>query len=175
MEIKILGTILILALFVLTFGFLAQIETTEAQIGCSYASCEQANAGLICLCGNTLTSPLKPWCCASVNGVYASRPECQTACMGVGVGVGPGVGTVPKAPTLDIMTVLDRIVDWLFAILLVIAAIFIIVAGYYFVTAAGSPEQVSKARAFVLYALIGVLVAFAAKGLINLVGRIVGA
>jgi len=75
---------------------------------------------------------------------------------------------------LDIMTVLNRIVDWLFTILLVIAAIFIIIAAFYFITAAGNPETVSKARNFVLYALIGVAVAVAARGLVLLVQRIVG-
>ncbi len=75
---------------------------------------------------------------------------------------------------LDVMTLLDRIVDWLFTILLVIAAIAIIIAAYYFVTAAGNPETVSKARNFVLYALIGVAVAVASRGLVALVQTIVG-
>jgi len=75
---------------------------------------------------------------------------------------------------LDVMTLLDRIVDWLFTILLVIAAIAIIIAAYYFVTAAGNPETVSKARNFVLYALIGVAVAVASRGLVALVRTIVG-
>ena len=77
-------------------------------------------------------------------------------------------------PDLDVMVVLERIVDWLFTILLVIAAISIIIAAYYFVTAAGNPETVSKARNFVLYALIGVAVAVASRGLVWLVRDIVG-
>jgi len=75
---------------------------------------------------------------------------------------------------LDVMTLLDRVVDWLFTILLVIAAIAIIIAAYYFVTAAGNPETVSKARNFVLYALIGVAVAVASRGLVALARTIVG-
>lgn len=78
----------------------------------------------------------------------------------------------PAAPELDVMDMLDSITNWLFIILLVIAAIFIILAAYYFITAMGDPDKVSKARSFVLYALIGVLVGFAAKGLIMLVERI---
>ena len=77
------------------------------------------------------------------------------------------------APTADIMATLDSITDWLFAILLVIAAIFIIVAAYNFVTAQGDPDKTKTARNLVMYALIGVLVAFAAKGLVLLVDRIV--
>ena len=84
----------------------------------------------------------------------------------------PPGGTI--APVVDVMTVLDNITDWLFAILLIIAAIAIIVAGYYFVTAQGDPEKTKTARSFVLYALIGVLVGIAAKGLVALVRRIAG-
>ena len=79
-----------------------------------------------------------------------------------------------EAPELDIMQTLDAIVNWLFTILLIVAAIFIIIAAYFFVTAAGDPEKTGKARNFVLYALIGVLVGFAAKGLVLLIGQIVG-
>ena len=64
--------------------------------------------------------------------------------------------------------------DWLFYILLIIAAIFIIIAAYYFVTAAGDPEKVKNAKNFVLYALIGVLVALMARGLVSLVKTIAG-
>lgn len=82
--------------------------------------------------------------------------------------------TPTTAPEKDIMTLLTNIMNWLFTILLVVAAIFIIVAAYYFITASGDPEKVKTARNFVLYALIGVLVAFAARGLVKLVGTIVG-
>jgi len=81
---------------------------------------------------------------------------------------------VRKAPTVDVMQILDRIVDWLFTILLIIAVIWLILAAYYFVTAQGDPDRISKARNMVLYALIGVLVAFAARGLVLLIERIVG-
>jgi len=79
-----------------------------------------------------------------------------------------------EAPELDIMEALDSITDWLFTILIVIAAIWIIVAAYTFVTAAGDPDKTKKARDFVMYAMIGVIVAFAAKGLVVLVSRMVG-
>ena len=84
-----------------------------------------------------------------------------------------GAAESPPA-NLDVMVVLERIVDWLFTILLVVAAIFIIIAAYYFVTASGNPETVSKARNFVMYALIGIAVAVASRGLVALVRTIVG-
>lgn len=69
-------------------------------------------------------------------------------------------------------SILYNVTNWLFTILLVIAAIFIIIAAYMFVTASGDPDKTKTARNFVLYALIGVLVAFGARGLVWLVERI---
>jgi hypothetical protein len=66
-------------------------------------------------------------------------------------------------------SMLDNLFNGLFIVLLVVAAISILIAGVFFVTAQGDPDKVAKARQFVLYALIGVLVAFAAKGLIMLI------
>jgi len=80
----------------------------------------------------------------------------------------------PVAPLLNVITVLCRITNWLFGILLIIAAIAIIVAAYLFVTATGDPDKTKRARDFVLYAVIGVIVAFVAKGLVLLVGTITG-
>ena len=82
------------------------------------------------------------------------------------------------APSWDnppnVMVVLERVADGLFAILLVVAAIFITIAAYFFVVAQGEPEKIKKARDFVLYTLVGVLLAFLAKGLVYLVATIVG-
>lgn len=86
----------------------------------------------------------------------------------------PGGGTSPETvPETDIMILLGSVMNWMFAILLIVAAIFIIIAAFHFVTAAGDPDKTKTARNFVLYALIGVLVAFAARGLVELVRLIV--
>lgn len=81
---------------------------------------------------------------------------------------------IVEAPYVDVMTALDNITDALFSILLIVAAIAIILAAYFFVTAAGEADKVKKARDFVLYALVGVLVAFLAKGLVMLIAQILG-
>lgn len=80
----------------------------------------------------------------------------------------------PEPPILGEGGVLDRITNYLFVILLMVAAIFIIIAGFQFVTAAGDPEKLNKAKISLLYALIGVLVAFSAKGLVKLIETIAG-
>lgn len=85
----------------------------------------------------------------------------------------PGPVAAPGWLTYDVIDTLDSITNYLFGFLLVIAAIFIIVAAFMFVTASGDPDKTKTARNFVLYALIGVLVAFLAKGLVMLVSYIV--
>jgi phosphoglycerol transferase MdoB-like AlkP superfamily enzyme len=78
------------------------------------------------------------------------------------------------APEVDIFDALNTLTDYLFTILLVVAVIFLIIAAFTFITASGDPAKVEKARNFVLYALIGVAVAVAAKGLVMLVQTIMG-
>jgi len=50
----------------------------------------------------------------------------------------------------------------------------IIVAGYYFVTAAGDPEKIQTAKRIILWTLIGLLVLFCATGLIELLKTVIG-
>ena len=79
----------------------------------------------------------------------------------------PVIGlAVDEAPEVDFWEALDRITNYLFAILLIIAVIFLIVAAIYFVTARGDAEKIKSARDMVLYALIGVIVGVLAKGLV---------
>lgn len=64
---------------------------------------------------------------------------------------------------------LSKLTDGLFVILMFLAVIAIVIAGYTFLTAGGDPEKITKSRNFVLYALVGVVVAFMARGLVVLV------
>jgi hypothetical protein len=70
---------------------------------------------------------------------------------------------------------IEAIITWLITIILVVAALFIVLAAFTFVTAGGDPEKVNAARNQVMYALIGVAVALLAYGLVLLVKRTVGA
>lgn len=83
---------------------------------------------------------------------------------------------IPDAPfesVDDLITKMDQIGDYIFTGLLVLAAIFLVVAGYFFVTASGNAEKIKKAREMLINALIGVAVGVAAKGLIAVIQNIV--
>lgn len=61
---------------------------------------------------------------------------------------------------------INNIIDFLFTLAIPLAALMIIVAGFYFVTAAGKPEQITTAKKIILWTLIGFLIILCAKGII---------
>ncbi len=74
-----------------------------------------------------------------------------------------------ELPDVDLIATLGNIADWLFYLLLGVAVIFIVIGGIYYATAQGDPEKVKKAGQNILYAMIGIIVASMAKGLVKLV------
>ena len=85
----------------------------------------------------------------------------------------PSSGTLLPLRSTNVINVLENVVDWLFTVLLIFAAIFIVIAGFQFVTAQGDPEKVKKARDMILYAIIGIVVALLARGIIYFAETIV--
>jgi len=69
---------------------------------------------------------------------------------------------------------IDRIIDFVFMIAIPITTIVILIAGYMFITAAGEAEKILTARKTIQWALIGLLVIICAKGLIALLGKVIG-
>lgn len=62
---------------------------------------------------------------------------------------------------------LNRIVDFLFYLALGVAPLMIIIAGFYFITAEGDPAKVERAKNIIKWTVIGLLVIFCSKGLIQ--------
>lgn len=81
-------------------------------------------------------------------------------------------GTIPESTIgseQDLFDLMDKIGGWIFTGLLVLATIFMVVAGYFFITAGGEPLKVTKARQMLINALIGLAVGFGARGLIAII------
>ncbi|MDP1538422.1 MAG: hypothetical protein Q8M00_00105 [bacterium] len=85
----------------------------------------------------------------------------------------PALAFAQPPATVDIMATLDGIVDWVFGILVIFAAIMLVWAGFSFITAGGDATKLGEARQKILYALIGIIVAFASRGLIAFVQTLV--
>jgi Type IV secretion system pilin len=71
-------------------------------------------------------------------------------------------------------TSLCTITNWLFYFLILLAVIFIIIAAFKYLTAAGDVEKVKSAGHELLYAVIAIVVGILAKATPSLVGSIIG-
>ncbi|HEY5221371.1 MAG TPA: hypothetical protein VIJ29_04535 [Candidatus Paceibacterota bacterium] len=74
-----------------------------------------------------------------------------------------------------ILQLLCNVFGWAFYFLIVLAVIFVIVAAFKYLTAAGDPEKVKSAGATLLYAAIAIGVALLAKAVPLVVGSFLGA
>ena len=73
----------------------------------------------------------------------------------------------PPSDPGTVVNTIQTLIDWLFYILILAAVVVIIMAAYNFLTAAGDPDKVSKARNYIIYALIALVVAFLARAIVN--------
>ena len=88
----------------------------------------------------------------------------------------PGL-TAPQTPIRgisDINTVIVRIVNWVMGLFFVVAVLFIFYAAYLYLTAAGNPEQVSKAHNQLIYSIVAIAVALLAGSMRFIVANLLG-
>lgn len=71
-------------------------------------------------------------------------------------------------------SILTKALNWVFGIVIIIAAIMLIWAGFTYVTSGGNAEKMKTALNSVIYALIGIAIAVLAKGLVFMICRFVG-
>ncbi|HOX30241.1 MAG TPA: pilin [Candidatus Paceibacterota bacterium] len=76
-------------------------------------------------------------------------------------------------PTNSVEEAINNVMNWFFIIVLIIAVMFLLYAGFLFITAGGDPDKVNSARQNVMYAMVGVAVAVLAKGIVALVQGLV--
>jgi len=71
--------------------------------------------------------------------------------------------------TADFSSAIVSIINGIIGIFGAVAAIFVVVGGYYYMTSGGDPGKVKKAKDTILYALIGLAVAALAFAIVNFV------
>lgn len=69
--------------------------------------------------------------------------------------------------------VINDIINWIFWGLLIAAIIVIIIAAFRFLTSAGDPDKVKEARNYIIYAIVAIVVAFLAEGIVFFVERVI--
>ena len=85
---------------------------------------------------------------------------------------------LPCNPGLENLTgfqdfICTIVVNWLFTFLILLVIVFVIVAAYRYLTAAGDPEKVKSASNTLIYAAIAVIVALLARSMPVLVGSLI--
>lgn len=85
--------------------------------------------------------------------------------------------TLPPSPPItsiaDIFRYVDKILNLIFAALVVAAIFFVLMAGYTYITSAGDTEKTAKANKQLLYAAIGLGIALISKGIELVVRNII--
>ena len=66
------------------------------------------------------------------------------------------------------------VTDWIFYILMAFVGVMIVIGAFTIITAGGNPENVTKGRNYILYAIIGMVVAFFARAIPAIVKAVIG-
>jgi len=74
----------------------------------------------------------------------------------------------------NIWLLLSTALNWLFNIVIFISAIFIVVAGFTYVTSSGDETKVKRAMQTLIYALVGLAIAILAKTLVYVIFQFLG-
>ena len=166
-------------LFLISFLAVLVVPTIALAIdNCPNWNCEaKVGAGNVpCMCGDSkkITSG-SSFCWGGGNDgagrSFSKKDTCLTARAG---GAGDDEGyqeiptNVPSTPA-ELVALIETIGNWIFTILLGVVVIMLILAGFFWVTAGGNPENVKKASDMLRNALIGVAIALGAKGLVAVI------
>ena len=71
------------------------------------------------------------------------------------------------------VALIQKITNWLFTVLLVLAVLFIIMAAFKYLFSGGSEEAVATAHKMIIYAVVAIAVAFLARGIVFVVQELV--
>lgn len=92
---------------------------------------------------------------------------------------GPAMpANVPQANIFDLQSVLNilcQVFAWAFYFLIVLAVIFVLIAAFKYLTAAGEPEKVKEAGTMLLYTAVAIGVALLARAIPLVIGSFLGA
>lgn len=85
-----------------------------------------------------------------------------------------GVDIGPVISKNNIVELITAVIDFIFYVTLPITGIMILVAAFFFITAAGEPEKINAAKKLIIYAVIGLFIVFLAKAFVITFTAIIG-
>jgi len=66
------------------------------------------------------------------------------------------------------------VTDWIFTVLIAVVGLMVLFGAFTLLTAAGAPEKVSSGRNYIIYAMVGMIVALFAKAIPSIVKAMLG-
>ena len=81
----------------------------------------------------------------------------------------------PDWGTLCLINAISKITNWVTYIALSVVAVMVIMGALSITTAAGNPEKVTTGRNYILFAVVGLVVAILSRAIPSIAARIVGA
>lgn len=83
-------------------------------------------------------------------------------------------GGIPGLTTKPLATIINDITIWLLSIVALIAVLFIMIGGVYYMTSGGDERRIETAKSIITYAILGLFVAAIAYAAVLLVNKLVG-
>lgn len=68
----------------------------------------------------------------------------------------------------------EKAANWLLYIVIALAVVFIIYAGFLYLTSGGDQEKTEAAKNYIVYAIIGIAIALLARGIVLLAKNFIG-
>lgn len=83
--------------------------------------------------------------------------------------------SAPTGPTtgFEVVQLIVNLTNWLFVGFIVVAVIFVVLAGAQFISSSGEPTAVAQARSKLLWAAVAVGVALLSRGIVGVIGKII--
>lgn len=145
---------------------------------CASGSCKDAGYPGVKVCGATTgagtlpTDPTDTYTPGPYNsGTYSPASPVTTGSSGVKIPTKAETGLSDKT----IAEILTQLLNWLLEIVGIIAIIGFVISGIMYLVSAGNEEMITKAKKYMLYCLIGIIVALASFVVIKTIDSILNA
>lgn len=83
----------------------------------------------------------------------------------------PLIGETPE----KLFAIINTLTNWIFAGLVVFAAVMVLLVAFQFVREGENAEKMEEARRKLIWAVVGIILAFLSKGFVPVIKNIIGA
>ena len=88
------------------------------------------------------------------------------------------IGGVPSQNVpndVNLQGIVTNVINWAFGLLILLAAVFIIIAAFMYLSSGGNEDKVKQAKNYITYAAVAILIGFLAKAIVTIATRLIGA